>query len=60
MAALGWLMNLSFSGGDLDVAAAVALGINPRVSYSHRRKRPYGEWISMFRRLRWASSNWPY
>jgi len=57
MAALGWLLNLGFAAGASEEPSA--LGINPRVSYSHRRKRPYGEWISMFRRLRWAL-NWPY
>ncbi len=59
MAALGWLLNLDFAGSGAS-AAAVSLGVSPRVSYSHRRKRPYGGWmivlrpVSFLRGLRWA------
>ena len=51
MAALSWLMNLGMAGSGVAVEAITVLGVHPRAGYSHRRKRPYGAWQSMFRRL---------
>lgn len=50
MAALGWLLNLDFAGSGVTEAAVTVLGTNPH-TFTHRRKRPYGLWHSMFRRL---------
>ena len=55
------LSTLGFAASE-GAVVAVSLGVNPRMAYTHRRKRPYAGWmivlrpVNLFRglRLRWA------
>ena len=38
---LAWVMNLGFAASDAGVAATSVSGLDPRIGYVRRRRRPY-------------------
>ena len=52
MAALGWLLNLGMAGSGTADVAVTAMGVNPRIGYTHRRKRPYQGWMTVLKPAR--------